>query len=392
MRSANWSRAVLPENWQRAGFGIYVHWPFCAAKCPYCDFNSHVASVIDQDAWEQAYLAEIDRYGAEFPDRIISSVFFGGGTPSLMNPGVIGSILERVQKNWTLSNNVEITLEANPSSVETSKFHAYRSAGVNRVSIGVQALNDSDLRALGRLHNLTEALTAIETAASVFDRTSFDLIYGRQHQTLEAWQAELEQALTFGPSHLSLYQLTIEDGTAFGDRFRRGRLPGLPNEDLGADMYFATQEICESSGLNAYEVSNHAVPGQESLHNLIYWNSGDYIGVGPGAHGRLSIGKTRYATDTKLAPGAWLSDAIKGCGELSRTALSPQDRDQEFLLMGLRVSEGVDIDDLHTDCLDLEKIGEMQGLGLVAFDGRRLRATSQGRVLLNHILREITQT
>ncbi len=238
----------MAEDWENGGFGLYIHWPFCQAKCPYCDFNSHVVAQIDQKAWADAYLCEIDRIGAETQGRVLRSVFFGGGTPSLMDPEVVDAVLTKVRATWPMANDVEITLEANPTSVEAGRFAEYRDAGVNRVSMGIQALNDADLKALGRLHSAKEALAAFDIARAVFDRVSFDLIYARQGQTAADWEAELTQALSLAVDHLSLYQLTIEDGTAFGDRYRAGKLRGLPDDDTAADMYFLTQGLCEEVG------------------------------------------------------------------------------------------------------------------------------------------------
>ena len=302
----------MADLWEDAGFGVYVHWPFCQAKCPYCDFNSHVAASVDHDLWLEAYLAEIDAAAAMTGARDVRSVFFGGGTPSLMEPRVVGAVLDRVAARWRVSGQVEVTLEANPTSVEAARLAGYRTAGVNRVSLGVQALNDQDLRRLGRLHSAAEALTAVGVAREIFERVSFDLIYARQDQAVQDWEAELAQALALGPDHVSLYQLTIEDGTAFGDRHRRGRLPGLPDEDRAADLYDVTQSLTEAAGLPAYEVSNHARPGAEARHNLLYWESGDYAGIGPGAHGRLTLGGIRSATVApRLARGMARRDQIR---------------------------------------------------------------------------------
>ncbi len=383
----------MPENWQSAGFGLYVHWPFCQAKCPYCDFNSHVVDAYDQTRWKRAYLSEISRIGEKSQGRVLQSIFFGGGTPSLMDAEVVRAVIEAANSTWTPANDQEITLEANPSSVEAARFAQYRSAGVNRVSLGIQAINDSDLKALGRLHTVKEALTALDVARSQFDRVSFDLIYARQHQTLGDWRAELKRALAFGPDHLSLYQLTIEPGTAFGARLARGKLPGLPDEDLGADLYACTQELCVSAGLPAYEISNHARPGQESRHNLIYWRGGDYAGIGPGAHGRLTLEGVRLATATPLSPSEWL-DAVerKGTGESPRLALDPEDRAAEDLMMGLRLRSGVDMARLQPLAASksfAEKSAGLEGLGLIRMTDGRLAATERGRPVLNAILREL---
>ncbi len=382
----------MPEDWQVAGFGLYLHWPFCQAKCPYCDFNSHVVSAIDQDRWQHAYLSEIARVGRETEGRVLRSVFFGGGTPSLMEPELVATVLDQVRATWTVANDCEITLEANPTSAEAGRFTGYRDAGVNRVSLGVQALNDTDLRALGRLHTAKEAMNAFDLARSVFERVSFDLIYARQGQTLEAWRAELGQALHLAVDHLSLYQLTIEEGTAFGDRFAAGKLRGLPDDDVAADMYFATQEMCEDAGFGAYEVSNHARPGQESRHNLIYWQSGDYAGIGPGAHGRLTLGGTRWGTDTPLGPMAWLRQVeTTGSGEGARTVIDPLDRVTEFLLMGLRLVDGVSMARLSGLGGDIfmNNINGLIDSGQLVIDDGRLQVSSDYRPVLNAVLRGI---
>jgi putative oxygen-independent coproporphyrinogen III oxidase len=383
----------LPEDWRHGGFGLYIHWPFCAAKCPYCDFNSHVAQRIDMADWQAAYLSELDRYARETPDRVLNSVYFGGGTPSLMDPSVVAEILEKLPDHWRLANDLEITLEANPSSVEADRFAGYRVAGVNRVSLGIQALSDPDLRALGRLHDLQQALAALETAKNTFERVSFDLIYARQSQNLANWEVELRRALTFEPDHLSLYQLTIEDGTAFGDRFHRGTLRGLPDEDLAADMYFLTQDLCETAGLPAYEVSNHAKLGQESRHNLIYWRGGDYVGIGPGAHGRLTRNGIRHATTTPLQPDAWLRAVREaGTGEASREPLDRVNHAGEYLMMSLRTREGTDLTRLRHILgkdVNINKIKGLVELGLVENRREQLVATRAGRAVLNAVITEL---
>ncbi|MEO1640185.1 MAG: radical SAM family heme chaperone HemW [Pseudomonadota bacterium] len=382
----------MSEDWRHGGFGLYIHWPFCQAKCPYCDFNSHVVARIDQQAWAEAYVSEIARVGAETEGHVLQSVFFGGGTPSLMDPDVVDQVLEAVRRTWPIANSIEITLEANPTSVEAGRFAAYRAAGVNRVSMGVQALNDADLRALGRLHTAAEAMEAFEIARDVFERVSFDLIYARQGRSAADWAAELRQALSLAVDHLSLYQLTIEDGTAFGDRFAAGKLRGLPDEDLGADLYDLTQEICADAGFANYEISNHARPGAESVHNRIYWQSGDYAGIGPGAHGRLTFGALRYATETVLAPGAWLQQVREmGTGELPREALDREARLSEFLLMGMRLTDGVDLSRFPelASGIYLNNIKRLCEDGLIERADQRLRLTPQGRPLLNAILRQL---
>lgn len=381
------------EDWRSGGFGLYLHWPFCQSKCPYCDFNSHVVAEVDQQRWKAAYLAEIDRIGAETRGRILQTVFFGGGTPSLMDPDLVAAILDRIRASWPMSNDAEVTLEANPSSVEAGRFRAYRQAGVNRVSMGIQALNDADLKALGRLHSVAEAERSFGIARECFDRVSFDLIYARQNQTLEGWRAELQRALDMAVDHLSLYQLTIEDGTAFGARHAAGGLRGLPDDDLAADLYGLTQDLCDRAGMRAYEVSNHAAPGSESRHNLIYWRMGDYVGIGPGAHGRLTLEGTRWATEAPKAPLPWLVQVeAKGQGELPRVAVPLAEQATEYLMMSLRLAEGCDMgryEALAEAPLDVNVINRLRDLGMVGIEGTRLIATPQGRVLLNAVLREL---
>jgi putative oxygen-independent coproporphyrinogen III oxidase len=381
------------EDWQSGGFGLYLHWPFCQSKCPYCDFNSHVAARIDQTRWRDAYLREIARLGVETKGRVLETVFFGGGTPSLMEPAIVADILSAVRATWPMVNDPEITLEANPGSVEAGRFQGFRDAGVNRVSMGIQALNDADLHRLGRLHSAAEARQAFDIARNCFDRVSFDLIYARQDQSLAAWRSELSEALSMAVDHLSMYQLTIEDGTAFADRFARGGLKGLPDEDVQADMYALTQEVCAAHGMPAYEVSNHAKPGSESRHNLIYWRMGDYIGIGPGAHGRLTLGAHRWATEAPRAPGDWLARVEAGhAGELPRAAVEKADQATEYLLMSLRLSEGMSVaryEALAGAPLDGTKIAQLGDMGLVRLDAGRLIATEAGRMVLNGVLREL---
>ena len=389
----NWLQVVLPEDWRAGGFGLYIHWPFCQAKCPYCDFNSHVVSEIDQTRWMRVYCREIRRIGAETPGRILDTVFFGGGTPSLMNPDLVAGIMDTVRATWRTSNSFEVTLEANPTSAEAARFRGYRDAGVNRLSMGFQALNDPDLRALGRLHTVSEARAAFGLARDFFDRVSFDLIYARQNQTLSNWKAELTEALSMAADHLSLYQLTIEDGTAFGKRHSAGGLPGLPDEDLAADMYFATQELCAKAGLPAYEVSNHAAPGAHSRHNLIYWQGGDYAGIGPGAHGRLTLNGTRFASDTPLTPGAWLKQVeTVGNGENPRTALPGSEQAAEYLMMGLRISEGISLSRhkaMTDQPIDSNVINGLSDDGFIEMRGDALRVTAKGRPVLNAVIRAL---
>ncbi|MEM7076682.1 MAG: radical SAM family heme chaperone HemW, partial [Pseudomonadota bacterium] len=333
----------MSDDWRNGGFGVYIHWPFCESKCPYCDFNSFVSPKVDHDRWLSSYLSEIERYARLLPGRVLNSVFFGGGTPSLMPADVVSAIIETLRAHWPAANDLEITLEANPTSVEATRFQGFSSAGVNRVSMGVQALNDADLRRLGRTHTTKEALQAFDIAKQIFDRVSFDLIYARQDQSLEDWCAELRRALELSVDHLSLYQLTIEPGTPFGTRHAQGRLRGLPGGDDAADMYDATQEICTAAGYATYEVSNHARPGAESRHNLIYWNYGDFVGIGPGAHGRITVGARRYATETYSHPDRWLSAVRDGSGERERNVISGPEQADEYLMMGLRLRDGIDL-------------------------------------------------
>lgn len=383
---------AVVEDWQTGGFGLYVHWPFCQSKCPYCDFNSHVSAQIDQKQWEVAYLREIARLGAQTEGRVLQTVFFGGGTPSLMDPDLVQAMLQSIKSTWRVANDIEITMEANPGSVEVGRFKAYREAGVNRVSVGVQALNDADLKALGRLHSARDAKAAVEIAQATFDRVSFDLIYARQKQSLEDWRRELREALAMAGGHLSLYQLTIEDGTAFGDRFRRGLLRGLPNEDLGADMYFLTEEMTNAAGFESYEVSNYAKKGQESRHNTLYWNAGDYVGIGPGAHGRLTLGGSRMATETIANPKAWLSSVMTGAEEEVRIQITPTEQGVEYLMMGLRRKDGIALDRFHQlSGADLSpaKIADLTDLGMVVCQDGRLLATLSGRLVLNSVIERL---
>ncbi len=375
----------MPEG----GFGIYLHWPFCQAKCPYCDFNSHVVATVDDDAWASAFEAELDRIADLTGGRVLNSVFFGGGTPSLMKVSTAERILDRIAKHWRLANDLEVTLEANPTSIEADRFAGYRKAGVNRVSVGVQALDDKDLKALGRLHSVAEALTAVDVARSTFDRVSFDLIYARQHQDVASWRKELTQALSFDPDHLSLYQLTIEDGTAFGDRFKRGTLKGLPDEDVAADLWDVTQELCVEAELPAYEVSNHAKIGQESRHNQIYWASGDWAGIGPGAHGRLTLDGVRFETIGARAPAAWL-ERVKatGSGDVSKSAMNEKDVLSERILMGLRMRDGIELPSSWID-ENRKNINVLADLGLLYQTHRTLRVTQSGRPVLNAIIAKL---
>jgi oxygen-independent coproporphyrinogen-3 oxidase len=385
----------MPAQAQSAGpgFGIYVHWPFCLSLCPYCDFNSHVREAVDQHRWRRALLAELDHYAGQTPERPVTSVFFGGGTPSLMAPETVAAVIARVGDSWRLAPDAEITLEANPTSVEAGRFAAYRAAGVNRVSLGVQSLNDDALGFLGRRHSAREAIQAVEIAQGCFPRVSFDLIYARPGQTVTDWRAELSQALALGTEHLSVYQLTIEPGTVFHGAWRRGELVP-PGEETAAALYEGTQEVLEGAGLPAYEISNHARSGAESRHNLTYWRYGDYAGIGPGAHGRLSLGGQKLATRQHRAPEAWL-DAVERAGHATRSA-SPLSRDQrlaELVMMGLRLREGVaraafrrELESDPEDLLDSVRLSHLREAALVSLDATGLRATAAGRQRLDGVL------
>jgi oxygen-independent coproporphyrinogen-3 oxidase len=374
-------------------FGIYVHWPFCAAKCPYCDFNSHVRERFSETRWQDAILRELHAVKAMQGDARpgVRSIFFGGGTPSLMSGGAVGAVLDGIAALWPVAKDAEITLEANPNSVEQRRFRDYRAAGVNRVSIGVQALDDGALKALGRLHGAEEARRAIALAQAVFPRVNFDLIYARPQQTLDDWSRELKEALAFGTEHLSLYQLTIEPGTAYATLFRQGKLH-MPDEDLAAAFYEATQEICEAAGLPAYEVSNHARPGCESRHNLVYWRYGDYAGVGPGAHGRLTGNGKRVATQAERLPERWLDEVERTGTSLVQTEISSADAAREHLLMNLRLSEGVDLAAYRVrwgTSPEPERIAALRDAELVSVVGGRLAATARGRLVLNAVIAQL---
>jgi putative oxygen-independent coproporphyrinogen III oxidase len=383
----------VAEDWEAGGFGLYIHWPFCQAKCPYCDFNSHVAAEIDQARWKSAYLSEIERVSAELPGRPLTSIYFGGGTPSLMAPDTVAAMLEAITWAWPVANDLEVTLEANPTSVEAGRFRAFRDAGVNRVSMGLQALNDVDLKRLGRLHSAAEGRNAYAIAREVFPRVSFDLIYARQYQGLEDWRAELAEALALAADHLSLYQLTIEDGTAFGERHAIGRLGGLVEDDTAAAMYDLTQDMCEAAGLPAYEVSNHASDMAQSRHNLIYWRGGDYAGIGPGAHGRITLSGQRMATETELSPLGWLRRVeTQGNGETLREAVSGRERAEEYAMMALRLSEGMDrarFVAMNEADFDPDALDRLESLGMIEVTERRITTTLDGRRVLNAVLRDL---
>ncbi|MEL6647507.1 MAG: radical SAM family heme chaperone HemW [Pseudomonadota bacterium] len=388
----NSCRDVFAEDWRNAGFGLYIHWPYCEAKCPYCDFNSHVSRHIDQQRWTRAYLREIDKAGFAYPNRVLNTVFFGGGTPSLMAPDVVASVIDRIKSTWPTANNLEITLEANPSSVEADRFRAYADAGVSRISMGVQALNDADLRRLGRVHSAAEARQAFNIARKYFDRVSFDLIYARQDQSLAYWKQELSEALTMAVDHLSLYQLTIEPGTVFAQRYANGKLRDLPDDDLAADMYDVTQETCDAHGMPAYEVSNHAQSDAESQHNMIYWRYGDYLGIGPGAHGRVTENETRFATESFSNPDKWLEMSETGSPIKTKKRLSPATQADEYLMMSLRLSEGLDMaryQAISGKELSAETLDHLSEIGMLDVDHDRIRATREGRIVLNAVIQEL---
>lgn len=376
------------EDWKNGGFGLYVHWPFCASKCPYCDFNSHVAASVDHDDWSTALVREVDLYGEKTQNRVLNSIFFGGGTPSLMSAETMKAVINAAKSHWNFANDIEITFEANPTSVEIEKFQAFREAGANRVSIGVQSFDAQSLRNLGRLHTAEQGREAIEIARNVFDRYSFDLIYARQHQNLTQWENELSHALSLDPTHLSLYQLTIEQGTAFGDRYNAGKLDGLPNDGLGAELYQLTQSLCVEAELAAYEVSNHARLGSESRHNLIYWRYGDYLGIGPGAHGRLTQNGQKTGIFNQSSPNAWLKSVLSG----TRDHISEEHLDQtaqtiEYLLMSLRLGEGCDLDRLDAKtAISQPALRQLSEDGYIIQEGQTLKTTAKGRPLLNTIL------
>jgi oxygen-independent coproporphyrinogen-3 oxidase len=377
-----------------SGFGIYVHWPFCLSKCPYCDFNSHVRQApIDETRFLAAFRSELAHRAALTPGRSVGSIFFGGGTPSLMNPATVGAILDAIASHWTVEPSAEITLEANPTSVEATRFAGYRAAGINRVSLGVQALQDADLKALGRLHSAAEALRAVAVAAAAFDRYSFDLIYARPGQTPAAWRAELGAAIDRAAEHLSLYQLTIEPDTIFERLHKAGKL-AMPDADRARELWEVTQDVTAARGLPAYEVSNHARPGAESRHNLIYWRYGEYAGVGPGAHGRIAAPGGRRAQSTERHPEMWLTVVEgEGHGLVVDEALSTEEQGDEFLLMGLRLTEGIDPERfkrLAGRALDAGRIDSLISDGLLTRTaGGRLRVTAEGFPVLDAVVADL---
>ena len=377
-----------------AAFGVYVHWPFCLSKCPYCDFNSHVRrEPIDEARYVRAFAAEIAGIAARVPGRTMSTIFFGGGTPSLMQPATVGAILDEIGRRWTVAPDVEVTLEANPTSVEATRFRGLRAAGVNRVSLGVQALDDQSLKELGRLHTAQEALDAVAIARTHFERYSFDLIYARPRQTREQWAAELTRAISEAAEHLSLYQLTIEPETPFFGLHKAGKL-AIPDDDLARDLYDMTQDICGAAGLPAYEISNHARPGAECRHNLVYWRGHEYAGIGPGAHGRLDIDGRRIATATEKRPESWLMRVeASGHGLLTDETLTSAERADEYLLMGLRLAEGIEpqrYTALSGRILDPTRVEFLHAQGAIeTTDEGRLRVTLSGFPLLDAVVADL---
>ena len=373
------------------GFGIYVHWPFCAAKCPYCDFNSHVRTSIDESGWIDAIVRELEWTAALQGEArpIVDTVFFGGGTPSLMQGASVGRTLDTIARLWRMANDVEVTLESNPASADAGRFADYRAAGANRLSLGVQALNDADLKRLGRLHDTAEAKAALALAMRNFGRVSLDLIYARPDQTVAQWRAELAEALAFGTEHLSLYQLTIEPATPFATLYKTGALV-IPDDDHAAELFELTQEMTAQGGRPAYEISNHAAPGAEARHNLIYWRYGSYAGVGPGAHGRLDAGGRRLATQTEKLPERWREAVMRqGHGLVEQSDVWSEDAAREHLLMNLRLAEGLDLTDYRTrwgSAPDAAKIDVLVEDGLLQRDGTRIVATPRGRLLLNSVI------
>ncbi|MCW9032890.1 MAG: radical SAM family heme chaperone HemW [Alphaproteobacteria bacterium] len=381
-------------NAETSPLGLYIHWPFCVSKCPYCDFNSHTVEALDEGVWLLAYLSELERYHRQTQGREISTIFFGGGTPSLMAPKTVNAILAKAAELWPMAPDLEITLEANPTTAEAGRFKDFEKAGVNRLSIGVQSFDENALRFLGRAHGVNEAEKTIELAANTFPRFSFDLIYGLPDQSLENWQAELGHALSFKPEHLSVYQLTIEQGTVF---FKQG-IEAIES-DLGADFYELTNEILNGAGLPAYEISNHAKPGSECRHNLIYWRGQDYIGIGPGAHGRLTTPQGVLATQEIPKPTSWLKGVQQSKFLAPYTeVLTPKDRQIELILMGLRLKEGITLKRYEyqsgeklLSVISRKSLNEFIELDLLVLDNVSLKATAEGMLVLNHLIKRLLE-
>ncbi len=383
----------MQEENDTAGFGLYIHWPFCRSKCPYCDFNSHVEGRVDPVSWQKALLSELDHFARAFGRRPLTSIFFGGGTPSLMAPKTADALIQRAVDRFDADADLEITLEANPTSAERERLADFRSAGVNRLSLGVQALDDAALRFLGREHSASEALAAVDQAARLFSRFSFDLIYARPGQTPDAWSSELDQALNHAGDHLSVYQLTIEPGTRFFNLHERGQL-NLPEDDLQADMFELTRETLSAANLPPYEISNHAAKGEACRHNLVYWRGGDYAGIGPGAHGRLTIGGQRFTTSTERMPRAWLERSLaSGHGEHPREPVSRNEQVIERVLMGLRLEDGIHVPRLERlsgqplrETLNAKALTSFVEEGWIEVTDQHLRATATGFLRLNAII------
>ncbi len=374
-------------------FAIYIHWPFCKKKCPYCDFNSHVRDDINHEKWADAYIQEIDYIAQKTKDRLVTSIFFGGGTPSLMKAKTVERIIDHIQKTWRVANNIEITLEANPTSIEAKKFEDFKSAGINRVSIGVQSLRNKDLKFLGRDHSAKEAIQAVDLANNIFDRVSFDLMYARPEQTIQSWEEELEEALQHVKDHLSLYQLTIERGTLFYTQHARGDFR-IPEPDQAGDFFEITQQILGAKNMPAYEISNHALEGQESIHNLAYWHYADYIGIGPGAHGRLTLNRQKFATRNHRAPEVWLDKVFqKGHGYHNFEMITVDEAFSEMMMMGMRLKQGIaiqNIEDLTAknwqEVLRMDKLETLENEGFLILSKTHIKPTLEGMQRLNSLL------
>lgn len=383
----------MPDPRTKVPFGIYIHWPFCESLCPYCDFNTYCSKRIDQKQWCEAYLKQLDHATNELENRSCTSVYFGGGTPSLMCPGTIGRILEKISATFGLSNDSEITLEANPTTVEQASFRQFRDNGINRFSLGIQALNNRDLKALGRRHSVEEAIRALETADRVSNNVSLDFMFGRQFQTPDDWIHELHEIMELNPNHLSIYQLTIEPNTPFGKRHATNRLQGLPDEDTLAEMYLATMDICENHGYRQYEISNFSKPGFQGKHNLVYWRYFNFLGIGPGAHGRIKVKDHYYRTNTILHPNRWLEKVFEcGTGEKQRDIIDKKERASEYLLTALRLTNGMNIvryEKMSERQLDQESLRKLvQDRWVEKLDGQ-LIVTKKGRLVLNQIISQL---
>ncbi len=390
----NWLVNAVTCERSNGLFGIYVHWPFCTARCPYCDFNSHVRhDPVNQKEFARAYARELSHFARLTRGRTVQSIFFGGGTPSLMEAETVQTILEAIAGNWSMDPEVEISLEANPTSVEARRFRDYKSAGINRVSLGVQSLRDDALARLGRMHSVSEAKLAVGIAQSIFERTSFDLIYARPHQGPKEWEEELNEALGMAMGHLSLYQLTIEQGTSYFDLRAAGKL-AMPDADLSADLYLMSQQMTAAAGMPAYEISNHARPGEESRHNLLYWRYGEYVGIGPGAHGRILQGDVRHAISNQKLPETWARQVMeKGSAIASDERLTWEEEGDEYLLMGLRLREGISPERFHQLCgrrLDERQVNELKNIGFVQIlSNGNLRVTDKGWPVLDAVVADL---